>query len=230
MKTIDDMQENIIPSAHQNDKEIFNYDNGKNGIRILFVGNSISLHAPKPEVGWTNNCGMAASDINHDYIHVLMNKIHQLDSDANFSICQVADLEREYDVPETLDRYRSAADFDPDIVIMFFGANVPQDKCDGNPEQVKLFADMYRRCRDVMQHGRAAVFHSQGFYIRPVLDEAKKAVCADCGDTWISLEHINKREDTHGMFNHPNDLGMQEIADTFYEAIEPALLKRLGKN
>ncbi len=230
MKTIQEMQENIIPATGQNAQDIFDFDESKAGIRILFVGNSISLHAPKPEVGWTNNCGMAASDIDHDYIHVLMAKIRKLDPNAGFSICQVAGLEREYDNPAALDRYRSAADYDPDITIMFFGANVPQEKCDGDPEQVKIFADMYRRCRDVMHHDRAAVFHSQGFYIRPVLDEAKKAVCEACGDTWMSLEHINKREDTHGMFNHPNDQGMQEIADTFYEAIEPTLLKLLGKN
>lgn len=221
------LQENIIPSEHQNDRSVYRFDGS--GVKVLFVGNSITKHAPKPEVGWTNDCGMAASDLDHDYVHLLMKKIRQLDPNAAYSICQVADLERQYDVPQVLEKYRSAVDFGADIVIMFFGANVPADKCDGDPAQVKLFEQMYRRTRDMLQDGHAAVFHSQGFYIRPVLDVAKKAVSDACGDTWISLGDIPNREETHGLFNHPGDLGMQEIADTFYAAIEPTLRALLKK-
>ena len=222
-----DLQKNIIPAENQNKQDIFCFDNS--GVRVLFVGNSITRHAPKPEVGWTNNCGMAASDIDHDYVHVLMSKIRRLDPNAAYSICQVAGLEWHYDEPEMLEKYRSAADFNADIVIMFFGANVPKEKCDGNPEQVKLFAEMYRRIRDMARNGHAAVFHSQGFYIRPVLDVAKKGVADACGDTWIDLGDTQTREETHGRFNHPNDLGMAEIADKFYAAIEPTLKALLAK-
>lgn len=222
-----DFQENIIPATNQNAQDIFLYDN--TGIRVLFVGNSITRHGPKPEVGWNKNCGMAASDIDHDYVHLVMQKVRQYDPNAAFSICQVAGLERNYDHPEVLDNYREAADFHADIVIMFFGANVPKEQCDDYPDRVALFKDIYRATRDMACNGHAAVFHSQGFYIRPKLDEAKKAVALECGDAYISIDDINTSEEAHGLFNHPSDLGMQLIADRFFEAIEPTVKKLTGK-
>ena len=48
--------ENIVPSNNQNEKTIFSYGDG-NGIKILFAGNSVTKHAPKPEIGWEKDCG-----------------------------------------------------------------------------------------------------------------------------------------------------------------------------
>ena len=33
----------------------------------------------------------------------------------------------------------------------------------------------------------------------------------------MNLEDIRNREDAHGRYNHPGDLGMQLIADRFWE-------------
>ena len=213
-----DFQENIIPAEKQNGRNVYVHEN--TGIRILFAGNSITKHAPKPSVGWINDCGMAASDIDHDYVHLLMKKIRTVDPYAGYCIAQVADIERQYDRPDVLDDYIEAAQFNADIVIMFFGANVPKDKCDPFPEQVAIWEDTYRKTRDLFSNnGRAAVFHSEGFYIRPALNEAKRKVAEACGDYFISLGDIPYKEDTHGMFNHPGDKGMEEIANCFCNAI-----------
>ena len=40
--------------------------------RVLFVGNSITRHEPKPEIGWINDWGMAASKWENDYVHVVL--------------------------------------------------------------------------------------------------------------------------------------------------------------
>ena len=42
------------------------------GRRVLFVGNSITLHSARPEIGWHGDWGMAASDAAHDYLHLVM--------------------------------------------------------------------------------------------------------------------------------------------------------------
>lgn len=48
--------------------------NGK-GKRVIFVGNSITLHGVKADIGWNNEWGMAASTEKNDYVHRLMSAI-----------------------------------------------------------------------------------------------------------------------------------------------------------
>lgn len=217
-------QENIIPALNQNKVSVFDKQ-GKNGLKILFVGNSITRHYPKPEVGWLNDCGMAASSIEKDYVHLLMDKVYTLDKDASFQIAQVAGYEWRFlqQLPNELSEWQKAADYEADIIIMFFGANVKKEY-DTDPNPVIAFGKAYENMRNFFaKKSNAIVLHSQGFYIRPKLDEEKKAVAEKYGDDFISLEHIIHREETHGMFNHPSDLGMQEIADAFWIYLEKAI-------
>lgn len=217
-----DLQENIVPSENQNIGDYFPQGGG-NGIKVLFVGNSITKHAPKPQIGWTNNCGMAASCLEKDYVHLTAAKIKELDPNMSFSILQVANFERQFPTKDIYADYKTAIDYKADIIIMFFGANVSKDYDKEENPAVK-FGDKYEELRNALNsHGTAAVFHSEGFYIRPVLNAEKKAVAERLGDTYIELGDIITREDTHGRYNHPSDKGMQEIADLFFKTIEPTL-------
>ena len=40
-------------------------------IKVLFIGNSITLHGVAPQIGWTNRWGMAASSQEKDYVHLV---------------------------------------------------------------------------------------------------------------------------------------------------------------
>lgn len=222
-----DLQENIVPAMNQNAKNVYLHNNG--GIKILFVGNSITKHAPKPEMGWNNDHGMAASSIDKDYVHLLVEKIKKYDPNVSFSIAQVAGYERTFFDRSPDPDYRAAADFDADIVTMFFGANVSKEyNTMENPP--KTFGKAYEELRNYLSHdGKATVIHMQGFYIRPNLDAEKKAVADKYGDPFIEIADIQSREETHGRFNHPSDLGMQEIADRFWEELEPVVRRLTGK-
>ena len=50
-------------------------NNGK--IKITFLGNSITRHMPKPEIGWVHDWGMAASCLENDYAHIMIKALEE---------------------------------------------------------------------------------------------------------------------------------------------------------
>ncbi len=215
------LQENIVPATGQNRESYFVIREG-DGPRILFVGNSITKHEPKPEMGWNKDCGMAASAPENDYVHILMNKITETHPNAAFSILQVAEFEWHFESADIEKLFSPAAQFKPDIAVMFFGANV--DKAYDNDELRKGdFSKAFEKLRNFIDTGSTGFIISEGFYIRPVLDSEKKSVAEKHGDIFVGISDIREREETHGLFNHPNDLGMKEIADRFFKYIKTFL-------
>ena len=97
----DDLQANPVPALGQNAKDQKAFDPAKKGPRVLFVGNSITLHGPRPQIGWTNNWGMAASARDKDYVHLLQKKIAAVRPDAQCCLLQVAGtIERSFFKPD----------------------------------------------------------------------------------------------------------------------------------
>lgn len=203
----------------QNTMDYFEYDKGS-GIRVLYVGNSVTKHAPKPEIGWTNDCGMAASCTDKDYVHLIQAKVKEIHPDAAFSILQIGNYEREFYYRKPEDYYQKAQDFNADLIIMFFGANVRKDYAitDDPP---KTFKKAYEDLRNFLVNGRKPfVLHSQGYYVRPKVDKEKQEVSNKYNDTFVWLEDIRELPETLGKFNHPGDFGMQVIADKFWVEIK----------
>ena len=54
MAGANDFQANPVPALGQNARNQTAFDAAKKGPRVLFVGNSITLHGPRPQIGWTN--------------------------------------------------------------------------------------------------------------------------------------------------------------------------------
>ena len=109
---------------------------------------------------------------------------------------------------------------------MFFGANVDKSY-DTKEEHKKTFGKAVEDLRNLLDTGNTFFLISQGFYIRPVLDAEKEAVAEKYNDAFVKIEDIREREDTHGGYNHPSDIGMQAIADRFWETIEPIVKKSI---
>ena len=91
-----DFQENIVSAFNQNKGNVFMYENDAAKLKILFVGNSITKHSPKADIGWYNDCGMAASSVEKDYVHLLVKKVMQYDPNVSYGIAQVAQYERTF--------------------------------------------------------------------------------------------------------------------------------------
>ncbi len=192
------------------------------GRRYLFVGNSITRHGPSPELGWYNDCGMAASSISNDYVHVFAKKAAAIDSNACFRVLHVAShFERDFMKkdwhPAEIGRIADAGRYNADVIIVFLGANVPK-AYDAQPSSSpRSFAKALSEVLAVLDPDRKAmVLLSEGFYSRPVLDAEKFCLAKQRGWRYVRIKDIRGRGDVHGAFNHPNDLGMRLIAERLW--------------
>ena len=65
------------------ESEYIKFDNPNGtGARILFVGNSITLHGVCHEIGWHHAWGKAASAMELDYVHRVKRAVRESDPDA----------------------------------------------------------------------------------------------------------------------------------------------------
>ena len=63
--------------------------------KILFLGNSITLHGPAESIGWSGNWGMAASAAEKDYVHLLIAHVKKVaQGEPQVMVSNVADFER----------------------------------------------------------------------------------------------------------------------------------------
>ena len=88
----------LVDSKNQmKDSPSVRFENLSNeGLRVLFVGNSVTLHGPSEPIGWFGDWGMAASGKEKDYVHLVEDHIKTKYPNASFCICNAADWERGY--------------------------------------------------------------------------------------------------------------------------------------
>ena len=91
-------------------------------LNVLFIGNSITRHAPKESIGWSGNWGMAASCEERDYVHVVVAGLEEKYGPVNFCTVCGADWERSYwdsaELVPHLQRERPP-DFRPGALVRF---------------------------------------------------------------------------------------------------------------
>ena len=164
--------ENPVPAIGQNAADVRGSSHAGHP-RILFLGNSITRHGPRPSIGWTNDCGMAASSAEKDYVHVLAGKIRKEFPVASFALANVAGtFERTFEKGVELERdFGRFRDWRPDAVILFFGANCPKTY-DAKPDG--RFGRELERLRNFLANGGKALAHKKGADILEEVDRALK--------------------------------------------------------
>ena len=195
--------------------------------RILFLGNSITLHGPLAAIGWTNNWGMAASAQEKDYVHLLASSIARLSGrQPDVRIENIADFERRYDTYD-LARLAKHADFKPDIVVVAIGENVPALVSEDSKAR---FHDRFVRLLKALKgSGQPAVFVRSCFWADKTKDDIMRQSCSAVGVVFVDISTLGKDESNHarserslahaGVADHPGDKGMKAIADALLNAI-----------
>lgn len=204
--------------------------------KVLFLGNSITLHGPAPQIGWTGNWGMAASTRDNDFVHRLVAHIAKAAGDEpRVMVRNIADFERDLGAFNIRETMKDELAFDPDVVILAIGENASSPKTDeARTHFATAFASLLT---ELKQHGSKQLGQTQPtiivrsqFWQDAEKDTLMKRACTDAGATFVDISQLgldeanyarSERKIEHaGVANHPGDKGMQALADALWMAIK----------
>jgi lysophospholipase L1-like esterase len=196
--------------------------------KVLFLGNSITLHGPKSEIGWLGNWGMAASVEANDFVHLLTEKIAKAARGRPRILAQnIADFERGFQTYRPEEGLRNELEFKPDLVVVAIGENVPPLSTDLLKAE---YRDAFRKLiATLRRHGNPTIIVRSCFWADPAKDEIMRAICKELGGRHVDIGALGKdprnmagserKIDHAGVANHPGDRGMQAIADAIWGVI-----------
>ena len=181
---------------------------------VLFVGNSITRHTPKSEIGWEHDWGMAASAKEKDYVHVTVKLLEEKLGLINY-----------YYEDERLEEYTEATAFQPNIVIIRIGENMwsAKEQFDSRP-----IAPHYAKMVEYFSSNpQTKLVLTDLFWKNPTIDDAIHTVAKENGYVLVSLGDLSENQENmaigkfwhEGVAIHPGDLGMQRIAERIAAAV-----------
>ncbi|MES2596608.1 MAG: SGNH/GDSL hydrolase family protein [Verrucomicrobiota bacterium] len=198
--------------------------------KVLFLGNSITLHGPKADIGWTGNWGMAASAEGKDYVHLVTAGLTARSGAAPETMVRnIADFERSHAGFDIAGKLMEAIAFQADLIILAIGENVPALKTAA--EQAALQEAVTKLLSALKADRKPVILVRSCFWQNKAKDEVLEKACAAVSGTWVDISTLSANEGNFarserpiehvGVANHPGDKGMAAIA--------AALLDALGK-
>lgn len=200
-------------------------------IKILFLGNSLTLHGPAPEIGWSNHWGMAASAAEKDYVHIVTRGIEwETGRKSDVRVKNLADFERNYRTWDIADGLKDFVAFDPDYLVIALGENAPNlETADDRLAYRKAFDNLLgafmkgRLTRpNVVVRGVFWPNEAKDYEMaHAASDFAVPFAKADCANSLPGMSAAGLF--THGgVAGHPGDKGMAEIAKRILDAFFPS--------
>lgn len=197
---------------------------------IICLGNSITCMQPSESIGWKGNWGMAASRAEKDYIHLLEKKLKNYNTQSTVSCINVVSWEKDPTInirPLLQDSLKGK-----DIIVIRIGDNVENedvfreglqlliDVCKQYSSRILITGCLWKRIHtESVLISTARVNHLDYvplFWIGETYGDS--TYCHD-GDLFYD-EEGSLYQATHPSFNlHPNDRGMEMIAETIFDSI-----------
>jgi hypothetical protein len=202
--------------------------------RILYLGNSITIHGSDSSIGWEGNWGMAASAQAKDYVHVLTSRIAaKAGGTPTIKIGSLVLFEKYYDTynaSKIRTELASTLSFNPTLIVLAIGENVPTLSTDA---QKAAYTSAYGDLISVLQEsGNPPIFARGSFWSNTTKDPIMKTVAEAHGCSFVSLsslwgqEQYNARSESYanpdwdpGVGVHPGDRGMAAISDALMTKI-----------
>jgi hypothetical protein len=188
--------------------------------RILFIGNSITRHGPKPEIGWPYDWGMAASCPEKDYVHQTVALLEEKWGRVNYAFANFSRWEVNYWDDTVLEECDDFLRFEPDVVVIRIGENIWSRAVRHRLEEVALYPQFDKMVK-AFAKGGAKIILTDLFWAHEPIDEPIRRLAAQNGYPLVHLgdlgeqdENMAKRLFEHsGVAAHPGDLGMYRIAE-----------------
>ena len=196
--------------------------------RMLVIGNSIMAHGPAPQLGWYTFNGMAASAPEKDFVHLLTARLQTLNPAMTYQLQAGTGLELDFGRPsykmEEFDQVMQT--YKPDLVVVRLGENV----ADGEVP-VRGFEGQFRafvaRLTSLSEGRSVRVVTTTSVWEKPQTDAVIRRVIGEKGWPLVDLQCMVGQSQyaatqfaNPGVAQHPNDAGMQKIADLIWEKIQ----------
>ena len=204
----------------------------KDGFNYLAIGNSITQHGITSY--WWNEVGMAASDADHDYFHLVLKHLEENNSKVkgiayNFYIWEVQSHDRD-EALSMLDPFLSP---DLDLVTIQLGENV-NDLTTLQKDYVSLLQYIRAKAPD------ARILVIGDFWNSENRNEIKEAAANEANAEFVSLDGIASNDSYYcgtgttvydaegnahtvehdGVARHPGDAGMDAIAGRIIKTLD----------
>jgi hypothetical protein len=184
--------------------------------KILILGNSITLHGPSPEIGWTGDWGMAATSAARDYAHVVAAHV----PGAALEIHNISTLETnpELFALHSLDSSLAQA---PDLVIVELGDNA---------RDASTFRTAYQALMSrIVAAQPARILCTTTWWGGGTIDAVIRSACTgptarvvEIGDLYANPLNRAASERSSldsGVAIHPGDRGMTELANAILRSL-----------
>lgn len=193
---------------------------------ILVFGNSITIHPPNSSVNWYGNYGMAASQKENDYIHILAAKLNTNVIPVNISAWE--GTHSTFD----LGNYDKYFDKNPDLIIIRLGENVSNPF--GFDKSLQRLIEYIK-----LKAPKSKILITGTFWTNKVINDILKNSAVENEIPFVPLSHLDLKQNlseigalttaedgskikitNQGVANHPGDLGMKNIATELLKTIE----------
>ena len=223
---MEDIKKNSVSAQSQVKKEGFAKIVNQGGkLRVLFIGNSITRHGPKPDIGWEHDWGMAASALEKDYVHVTVKLLEEKYGKVDYCVANCGEWELNYYQDDLIQNWSVARDFTADIIIIRIGENIWNaheffDKYPLEPHFSKMIE--YFRSNE-----KARVVVTDLFWENDQINEAIYKAVEKGGYTLVRLTDLGSENENkalgqfwhEGVALHPSDKGMERIAMRIVEKL-----------
>lgn len=185
---------------------------------LRVIGNSLTMHPPRPDIGWAGNWGMAASTQAKDFAHVAAAKLVIPVVASNFSGLETDSATYIPHIPEVTGSITAST-----VVVVQLGDNV-------QPQIIPAFDPAYGKLLDAVA-ARGQLICLSSWWEYAARDAVIKKQCEAHGGHYLYIgdiyrmagnpDRLEKQWSASPVIDaHPHDWGMNKIAERIAAAVK----------